>query len=98
MDGYQASKLTYFDIISFIMPGGVMVARRALDAEIGVRIPAGQLALLADLQAFEEWLGKLDGEFHAERDCKPAGYRRQFVENNIKMFNDLFCIYSSHLI
>lgn len=24
------------------MPGGVMVARRTLDAEIGVRIPAGQ--------------------------------------------------------
>jgi hypothetical protein len=43
MDGYQASKLTYFDIISLIiLPGGVMVARRALDAEIGVRIPAGQ--------------------------------------------------------
>jgi hypothetical protein len=55
MDGYQASKLTYFDIISLIiLPGGVMVARRALDAEIGVRIPAGQLALLANLQVFEE--------------------------------------------
>lgn len=24
------------------MPGGVMVARRTLDAEIGVQIPAGQ--------------------------------------------------------
>lgn len=24
------------------MPGGVMVARRTLDAKIGVRIPAGQ--------------------------------------------------------
>ena len=26
----------------FLLPGGVMVARCALDAEIGVRIPAGQ--------------------------------------------------------
>lgn len=29
--------------INVIMPGGVMVARRALDAEIGVQIPARQL-------------------------------------------------------